>query len=1106
MGRVISVTLIATDRMSRAMRSASTSAEKLDNSLGKLGKRGSDLGGAALSVGKMSAALAAVPSAAPIIAGVGALAPAFLAAGAGAGALAAVAVPSINRVKAAIEAQKAAALGGAAAQKKLDAAMKNLSPSGKALMTSWTGLSGAFDKWQRSMEPKVLPLLTRGIGVLRGQLPSLTPLVNGASTAVGGLLTRIEAGAKSAGFAKFKDQLSALVPTALSSFGNAAIDVATGLGGIIQAFMPYAPAMLGMVNSLTAKFAAWGTGLGTSPGFKNFMKYVTDNGPAMKAVALAIAEALKHVAESLVPLAGSLGMGALSTFGLIAKAISAMSPGQIQGIATAFVAYKTAMAGITAVTAVTDTIGSVTDAVSGGIEKFQTAKGAITDFVGGFKDVSKAYQDGASQATTMGAALKSQILLWRQQAAAQGTSTVRVIANAAAQKIAAAATRVWAAAQAAFNAVMAANPIALIIIALVALGVAIFIAYKRSATFRAIVQATWAGIKAAVAAAWAAIKPILIAIWTAIATYVVAGFKTLWGWAKVVWPGIQMAIRIAWFAIRIIWFAIRVYIAILIAEFKIIWRVAKLVWAGVMVAIKIAWAAIRPVFLAIKFLINILAVAFRWFYNTIIKPTWAGIKQVISATWTAIKAVFNAIKSFLTAILAPAFKAFKIAVSAVWTGLKVAISAVWNSGIKPVFNALKLAVHAVGSAFSAVVSGIRSVWDKLRDITKKPVSFFVNTVYKGGIVRVWNAVKSLVPALPGLPDVPSFRSGGVLPGYAPGRDSVLAMLSPGEGILRPEAVKALGKDFIHRTNAAAKGGGIGGVSKVLGGYGDPGGLGLPGFKDGGIVGILKKPINWAKNVGSAILTKGANWLAESILKPILNRIPKGDGLLSNAMTAIPRMAIQGFLDFIKKTVAPNLGGGGSSSAVAAARSQIGLPYTWGGGGLGGPSRGFAQGANTVGFDCSSLMEYAWGKASGGKDITRTTGTQRNFLRTIANPVPGAVGQPHAGHTYMYSGNGHIVEAAHTGTNIRETTARGGEWWGMPPWTFDNGGVLPPGLSTVYNGTGRPEPLTPADRAGAGGIHFHNHGVIGSQAELDRWMTTSLERLRRHGKLPVAKGR
>ncbi|MBE1532864.1 C40 family peptidase [Actinomadura algeriensis] len=50
-----------------------------------------------------------------------------------------------------------------------------------------------------------------------------------------------------------------------------------------------------------------------------------------------------------------------------------------------------------------------------------------------------------------------------------------------------------------------------------------------------------------------------------------------------------------------------------------------------------------------------------------------------------------------------------------------------------------------------------------------------------------------------------------------------------------------------------------------------------------------------------------------------------------------------------------------------------VPYSWGGGGLDGPSRGVAQGADTVGFDCSGLARYAVYKASEGKILMpRTT--------------------------------------------------------------------------------------------------------------------------------------
>lgn len=50
----------------------------------------------------------------------------------------------------------------------------------------------------------------------------------------------------------------------------------------------------------------------------------------------------------------------------------------------------------------------------------------------------------------------------------------------------------------------------------------------------------------------------------------------------------------------------------------------------------------------------------------------------------------------------------------------------------------------------------------------------------------------------------SFAGGGVVPGYAPGVDSRMAMVSPGEGILRPEVVRALGVKTIHALNRAAK--------------------------------------------------------------------------------------------------------------------------------------------------------------------------------------------------------------------------------------------------------------------------------------------------------------
>ncbi|WP_327430929.1 phage tail protein [Streptomyces sp. NBC_01236] len=72
--------------------------------------------------------------------------------------------------------------------------------------------------------------------------------------------------------------------------------------------------------------------------------------------------------------------------------------------------------------------------------------------------------------------------------------------------IAAAATRAWAVAQAIFNAVMNANPIGLVIAAIVALVAIIVIAYQKNETFRKIVQDVWKAVQAAVSVAIEGIK------------------------------------------------------------------------------------------------------------------------------------------------------------------------------------------------------------------------------------------------------------------------------------------------------------------------------------------------------------------------------------------------------------------------------------------------------------------------------------------------------------------------------------------------------------------------------------------------------------------------
>ena len=73
--------------------------------------------------------------------------------------------------------------------------------------------------------------------------------------------------------------------------------------------------------------------------------------------------------------------------------------------------------------------------------------------------------------------------------------TVGTIENTVVTKAAAAATKVWAAGQWLLNAALTANPIGLVIVGVAALSAGIFIAYKKSETFRTGVHKVWEALK-----------------------------------------------------------------------------------------------------------------------------------------------------------------------------------------------------------------------------------------------------------------------------------------------------------------------------------------------------------------------------------------------------------------------------------------------------------------------------------------------------------------------------------------------------------------------------------------------------------------------------------
>ncbi|MGH3499957.1 MAG: hypothetical protein ACRDQA_03495 [Nocardioidaceae bacterium] len=116
-----------------------------------------------------------------------------------------------------------------------------------------------------------------------------------------------------------------------------------------------------------------------------------------------------------------------------------------------------------------------------------------------------------------------------------GKAAVAIKSSTIATKASAIATKAYAVAQRILNLAMKANPILLIISLIVLLVAAVIVAYKKSATFRRIVQGAWSGIKKVVSVvvawfqnkAWPTIKKIYAAI-TSVNQNLIRTIQSVW--------------------------------------------------------------------------------------------------------------------------------------------------------------------------------------------------------------------------------------------------------------------------------------------------------------------------------------------------------------------------------------------------------------------------------------------------------------------------------------------------------------------------------------------------------------------------------------------------
>ena len=180
------------------------------------------------------------------------------------------------------------------------------------------------------------------------------------------------------------------------------------------------------------------------------------------------------------------------------------------------------------------------------------------------------------------------------------------------------------------------------------------------------------------------------------------------------------------------------------------------------------------------------------------------------------------------------------------------------------------------------------------------------------------------------------------------------------------------------------------------------------------------------------------------LPKIISSGAPGDPVAAaNAAFSVSQLAIQTTQNLGQQFLA-SIGLGGSPAAAAMpaggrvrgpqaieyvirrAGSQMGVPYSWGGGSLTGPSAGVDQDAGKIGYDCSGFTRYAF--AGVGVQIPKYSGDQYNTGRPIAPSQAKRgdlifYGPGGSQHVAIYLGGGKMLEASSAAGRVTVSPVR-----------------------------------------------------------------------------------
>lgn len=279
-----------------------------------------------------------------------------------------------------------------------------------------------------------------------------------------------------------------------------------------------------------------------------------------------------------------------------------------------------------------------------------------------------------------------------------------------------------------------------------------------------------------------------------------------------------------------------------------------MVWNGIVFAVQWVVMMVQAyIGLLVAFWQSVLLPALQW-VGSLFASIWNGIVAVVQWVVGLVQGAIQGLVDFWNGVLSPAIST----VAGFFSGLlSDAIGGV-TGFIDKIVDGFKSFVAYIKDKVQPIIDTISGAFSKLGDVVGGALSgikdFASNPLggagdWAKGVLGIENSGGGVYSG----GGVVGFAGGGVLGGYAPGRDTIPAILSKGEAVLVPELVRAIGPQNIMAANAAASGGRPAGSGPTL----------LSGHSGGGMLhasgGAALPPVRPLAPVGASVSTSTSSY-------------------------------------------------------------------------------------------------------------------------------------------------------------------------------------------------------------------------------------------------------